>query len=95
MGFACGYAIALAAGGVFIVAMIRRHLPPTPLAKPVLAPLVACLAVVASGRAILAPLVDGPVLLALAALGSGALFLAVIALLDRDTWAVLRATLSR
>jgi PST family polysaccharide transporter len=93
MGFACGYAIALASGGVLIMAMTRAHLPKVPFVRPVLAPLVGALVVIACGRLGMAPHVAGPVSLGLAAIGCGGLYLGVIALLDRETFAALRATL--
>jgi hypothetical protein len=88
LGFALGYGAAIWIGGVFVLWAARLELPRLDTLRALAAPLVASLAVGSAGHAFVSYARTAPVLVLAVALEAVA-FLAVVALLDPRTRAVL------
>jgi len=92
-GFVVGYTGSLVVGAIVIVALARRELPAVRIVRPYVAPTLASAVVVALGRFVLGPRIEGPVTLFLSVVLEIGIYVALLALLDRSTLAALRSSL--
>lgn len=93
LGFVSAFVAVMVLGAVVIVVLARQHLPETKVFGPFVAPTIASVAIVGLGHSVLAPLTTGPLELTLTVVAEIAVFLAVVALLDRATLGALRSML--
>lgn len=94
-GFALGYALAVAAGAVFIILVSKRELPDVAFGRAYFAPVLSAIPAVAVTRIFLGPLIEGPLTLALAMIADAAIYLAMMAMLDKKTLLEARAQLGK
>lgn len=92
-GLVIGFVTVMVLGGGVIVRLARKWLPEVKIAKPYIAPTVACFAIIALGVLVLGPRTTGPLSLAGAVATEVVAFLVIVAILDRGTLAALRTLL--